>query len=170
MVNARLSWLVAGALLGTVLGLSCGCSEDDSPANSGAGGTSGGTAGGSAGETAGGSAGGSGGGTAAGTVTLNVKDIGSAYADKPLILKLVAGAIDCGTDTSSGAYFGVGTVTAGTCTIVIGSVAPGVYTACAIVDVDGNDLPSPGDFGGELSLVVAGDHEEAWSASDWIIL
>jgi predicted esterase len=150
---------------------------NDGPANGGAGEDAGGHAGandgpassgagGHAGENAGGYAGGPG----AGTVTLNVSDVGATFADRLLYVKLVAGAADCSTDTSAGAYSAVEAVTAGTCEIVMDAVAPGAYTACAFVDADGNAQPSPGDLVGQLSLTVSGDTNEDWSASDWLTL
>ncbi len=182
-----------------ILALSCGWSQDDGPASSAAGGSAGAddgpagsSAGGSAGANigpaesgAGGTAGGSAGAddgpaesgaggyageTAAGTVALTVMDVGAAYADQLVYVKLVAGAADCGSDTSGGAYSAVGAVTGGASEIVIESVAPGAYTACGFIDADGNAQPSPGDLVGALSLTVSGDADEDWSASGWLTL
>ena len=150
---------------------------NDGPANGGAGEDAGGHAGANdgpassgAGGHAGENAGGYAGGPAAGTVTLNVSDVGATFADRLLYVKLVAGAADCSTDTSAGAYSAVEAVTAGTCEIVMDAVAPGAYTACSFVDADGNAQPSPGDLVGQLSLTVSGNTNKDWSASDWLTL
>jgi hypothetical protein len=63
---------------------------------------------------------------------------------------------------------GDGTVAAGACAITIPLVPAGSYTACALVDADGDFQPSPGDLGGQLFLLVSGDTQEAWSADDWV--
>jgi predicted esterase len=142
---------------------------DVGPVSGGAGGYAGGSAGADVGPVSGG-AGGYAGGNAAGTVTLNVQDVGAAYADSLVYVKLVAGAADCASDTSAGAYSAVEAVTATAAEIVMESVAPGAYTACAFVDADGNAQPSPGDLVGQLSLTVSGNTDEDWSASDWLTL
>ena len=143
---------------------------DDGPADSGAAGADPGGYAGAEDSPSNSGAGGYAGATAAGTVTLNVTDVGAAHADELVYVKLVAGAADCSSDTSGGAYSDVEAVTAGTSEIVMESVAPGAYTACGFIDADGNAQPSPGDLVGELSLTVSGDTDEDWSASDWLTL
>ena len=51
--------------------------------------------------------------------------------------------------------------------ITIPQVQEGMYTACAFVDADQNSQPSLGDLAGQLSVVVSGDTNEVWSATDW---
>jgi predicted esterase len=109
-----------------------------------------------------------GGATATATVNIEVTDIDAAYAGKSCAVALLAGAADCRSFVDTQAPSGEGKVAAGACTISIPLVEKGVYTACALVDADGNLQLSPGDLATQVSLVVAGDTKEAWSASNWI--
>ncbi len=112
-----------------------------------------------------------GGTSAVGTVTLEMMDVDAAYEGKPMSVALFAGDADCRSWASTTATSsGEATVAAGACEISIPFVPAGSYTACAFVDADGNLQPSPGDLAGQLPLVVTGDAQEIWSASDWIAI
>jgi hypothetical protein len=102
------------------------------------------------------------------SVHFDVTGVNATYEGKAVALTLIAGTADCTSATVVSSYAAEGIVAGGTCEIAIPVVSEGVYTVCAFVDADGNSRPSPGDLAGQLSLVVTGDTNETWSASEWI--
>ncbi len=111
-----------------------------------------------------------GGAAVAATVTFEVTGIDVAYEGKPVAVALLPYDVDCRSAGGAPAYSGGGRVAAGACTLSIPLVSAGTYTACAFVDADADGQPSPGDLAGQLGVVVSGDANVAWSASDWLRL
>ncbi len=104
------------------------------------------------------------------SVTVGVTDLQTAHEGMSIDFALLAGAVDCGSWATAAAYTAEATVVDGACTISLSDVLEGAYTACALIDVDENAQPTPGDLAGQRSVVVSGDTTETWSASDWTSL
>jgi hypothetical protein len=102
-------------------------------------------------------------------LTLDVTDIGPAYANKSVYVKLTPGTGECDTSSpTANVFLSKGTVVSGACQIVVEALPKGPYTVCGFIDADEDMQPSPGDLLGQLSLTVAKDAKETWSTDDWI--
>lgn len=100
-------------------------------------------------------------------LSLEVSDIEAAYQGRTVYLALFAPGSTCETDPSSALYLTGQPATAGSSKLTIANVKAGSYTACGLIDADGNMAPSAGDKAGMRTLTMPGDATTTWSTTDW---
>ncbi len=103
-----------------------------------------------------------------GTVTLEITDIDAEHEGMYVGAALIPGEAECATYASSAAYSGAAPISNGQSTVVINFVEAGTYTVCSLIDADDSGQPSSGDLTGTLTITVAGDLDETWSAAEWV--
>ena len=103
-------------------------------------------------------------------LTLDVTNIEATYQGRSVYVALFAAGSTCDGDPSSALYLTGQTVVAGSNKLTIPNVQAGSYTACALIDADGNMAPSSGDKAGMRSLTLPDDAATTWSAADWTMI
>ena len=101
---------------------------------------------------------------------LEVTNIEAAYLGRTVYVALFAAGSSCDSDPSSALYLTGQTVAADSSKLTIPNVQTGSYTACALIDADGNMAPSSGDELGMRSLTLPDDATTTWSAADWTMI
>jgi uncharacterized protein (DUF2141 family) len=109
-------------------------------------------------------------GSQAVNLSLDVSNIEAAYQGRTLYVALFAAGSTCDGDPSSALYLTGQTVAADSSKLTIPNVQTGSYTACALIDADGNMAPSSGDELGMRSLTLPDDATTTWSAADWTMI
>jgi hypothetical protein len=103
-------------------------------------------------------------------LTLEVSNIEAAYQDRTVYVALFAPGSTCDGDPSTALYLTGETVANGSAKLTIPNVKAGSYTACGLIDADGNMTPSSGDKASMRSLTLPGDDATTWSAADWMTI
>jgi hypothetical protein len=103
-------------------------------------------------------------------LSLEVSNIEAVYQGRTIYLALFAAGSTCDSDPRSALYLTGQTIAADSSKLTIPNVRPGNYTACVLIDADGNMAPSSGDKAGMRSLTMPGDAASSWSATDWTMI
>lgn len=103
-------------------------------------------------------------------LSLEVSNIEATYQGRTLYLALFAPGSTCDSDPSSALYLTSQMVAADSCRLTIANVRAGSYTACGLIDADGNMAPGSGDKIGMRSLSLPGDAASTWSAVEWMTI
>jgi spore coat protein CotH len=103
-------------------------------------------------------------------VNIDVTNIETTYLGRTIYLALFAAGSTCDSDPSTALYLTSHNAAAGSNKLNIPNVRVGSYTACTLIDADGNMTPSPGDKAGMMSLSLPGDAAITLSAADWTLI
>jgi spore coat protein CotH len=103
-------------------------------------------------------------------LVVDVSNIETKYEGRTVYLALFAAGSTCDNDPSTALYLTGQAVTAGSSKLTIPRVQAGNYTACSLIDADGNMAPSPGDKAGMKTMTMPGDAASSWSAADWSMI
>jgi hypothetical protein len=103
-------------------------------------------------------------------LSIEVTNIDASYDGRTVFVALFAAGSSCDSDPSSALHLTGQAVTAGSSKLTIPRVPAGSYTACGLIDADGNMAPSAGDKIGMRSMTIPGDASSSWSAADWSLI